>query len=87
MFLSVVSRPCFTFAEGTCPRCGSLSWSGGGGVVYHNPTRGNTWELTPTGCVVTGLDGSVLTFEGGVIDSTGALLVRNRKAASVHITF
>jgi hypothetical protein len=56
-------------------------------VVYHNPTRGNTWELTPTGCVVTGLDGSVLTYEGGVIDSTGALLVRNRKAASVHITF
>lgn len=56
-------------------------------VTYHNPSRADTWKITPTSVVVVGTDGTSLTFGDGIIDSTTATLVRSLGVSSIDVFF
>lgn len=56
-------------------------------VTYHNPTGKDTWNLTPQSIIVTGLDGLLQTFQGGVIDGPTASLVRSQHVSTIDVYY
>jgi len=56
-------------------------------VVYHNPSREDTWKISAKRATVTKLDGSVVEASDAVIRGDVALLVRNLQAKRVDVYF
>jgi len=56
-------------------------------VTYHNPLGKDTWTMTPQSIIVTGLDGLLQTFQGGVITSPTAALVRSQHVSTIDVYY
>ena len=56
-------------------------------VTYHNPTKADTWTITPESAVVMYKDHTSTTFTGGVIRGAVAESVRSLFVASIDIYY
>ena len=63
----------------------SFTFLGGVEVVYHNPTRVDSWTLSPRSAVVMYRDGRIEQSIDGVIRGEVAKDIRDLKAATINI--
>lgn len=56
-------------------------------VTYHNPTRSDTWTVTPSRAVVVANDGTITNLDSPLIVGTLAQSVRDLKVATIDIFY
>lgn len=76
--------PGWLFAEdGTA----SFTFLGSVLVTYVNPTKADTWKISPTSATITGVDGHTELVPGGVLGSVQAARVRNLEIKSITVFY
>jgi hypothetical protein len=56
-------------------------------VVYHNPTKADTWKISPKSASMITVKGKTITSEDGTFKADYAELVRNLDVTSIDIYF
>lgn len=56
-------------------------------VTYHNPTKGNTWNLISTSATVVYKDGSSISSTDGILRGEIAKRIRSLEVASIDIFY
>jgi len=56
-------------------------------VTYVNPTKTDTWKMSPTSATITGIDGHTELVPGGVLGSVQAARVRNLEIKSITVFY
>jgi hypothetical protein len=64
----------------------SFTFLGSVKITYHNPTKVDTWTVSPSRAELTGVDGMVIE-SGAIIEDVLAESVRNGKIASIDVFF
>ena len=65
----------------------SFTFLGGVEVTYHNPSKVDSWTISPKSATVMYLDGAVASAADGVIRGSVAEDVRAFKVASINVYF